>query len=139
MDIGKMDRRLVLSCFGLTAAKLLAAQTKKKMEQQRGPHSDGIDYAGPAGTLGSPGLDDYTFHKVKPPKNHECPVCGEMAAPFEIESLKIAKDCEPIGKLGSADVVCKMDKIFAEEPARLTRCKTCNAAFYHDADNLGKR
>lgn len=65
------------------------------------------------------------------PVNNECPVCHTFAEPYVRETYYILDECvaQPDGTLAR----CKQIDVPAGPSERITRCKSCNAAFWQDA------
>ncbi len=64
--------------------------------------------------------------KNKPALNNQCPVCGEMAAPFKPKPEPYCGDSLVIGADGHLHDNCGLPA------SSLVRCERCNAAFWQD-------
>ncbi len=95
-----MNRRWMIGLAALFAGKA-AAQRSQCIDE----HGFGKKCTGDEGTwLGTGQYPQIVFRKPYQPD--QCPVCGEMAAPYLIH---------------------------LQGAARITRCKLCNCAFWQDA------
>lgn len=70
------------------------------------------------------------------PLNNQCPVCGEMAAPYKAE--RICEQAKYARVPGESDYVveitCEKYGAPLALPPRIARCARCNAAFWQDAE-----
>ncbi len=78
---------------------------------------------------------------LRPPRNNQCPVCGTLAPEYKRaveKELGFMQNCKPNPSTDPKNastwwVACDPPHEVPVGPsANLTRCKTCNAAFWQD-------